>query len=1512
MPAPLISDSSSHSLPGSPPTVPPPPGSASKTRSLGGELLAGQLLESLESLEAQYIMLIFLACSIAVSIYIAIKGIDKTGELLFEIVVFVVFTTELLLHMILYVIVNGGITGFLSSWDDVLDFISVGLYVGAFIGTRTLALFANIGRATRMITVVRILLKLRNARKLADTSHKDNQSTWKTPDRYLKTPETSLEIFVQMVHVLYTVQTNVEDWRLSILLIKFSKWAQDPKSSKEMVNDIFISVIQDTSELSAARTEESDDILIDLLMYHYPPLVQATLELLMTHHSSAKLFHENLSKLQLISSETGELKYNKLEKIVNDLKRDAETHELWGKLINADHRKISNEMHKNLTELINELRKVREILHFDEKYEPIPFIQNILRNLGCFSVCMKIAQLVSTIDKDETFSECHLNTRNLALTANRVLYWFVLDNPTNQALAYAELKFFIKTIDMKIDSHKLIKAIFHNNIELMESVPKKYIEEFIDMICNIGRFPQYLALMSSIISVGEKNVIGNQYAVIKLMTSPENQKKVVQFFVPVSHPDYAKKIRLMTHYMNAIDVAVDDLPSDLAYHLELMGLLSSCTIGRSGMTTIEAKVQSMFNFVDIVDAILDPQCLLLAKIRLGLFLYNGMLDVETPLPAVKDANCIWKLIIASQDVFVFAKDDLRTIEKNGWEASTSCRQKVEYMLVNAMILESYFSAYYDHTIFKPEAGQTVPGVERIQIKEHQANTIIQTLYSRIMAIYEMRSPLLAREHHEVLFNTLVALNNAAKEKMIAQVENLHDSFLRSAEEYNREDAHTSMKSFDEFLYHVDQSSEIKSFVDDQVLGFIEKIEKLPWKASLLEAGGNHRYTEVCFEPLIERLVHHVRGSIQIVLHGEDTIKFLDTKSTKTCTWILRIFRRMVENRWGMSIYERDDDGGEEQDDAVADLMIVYNDSQMSEMCLDLIAKGVDVVLQSEALKLLVAMLFKEGGALAIQKSIHAHLSQSGSDIFFRTVRQMLNNLMSWHRWNGVIVLNEGDDPELPDELILVRCLQLMCEGHFRPNQDIMREQSNNNTSINLLDDFVLYLQTLDGLKCRTSTTASLAVAATVLEVIQGPCEGNQEYFALNTELIETLNRVIRQHPVHDCEEQQELELKKAAIDIFQALLEGQARKTAVYERMLSVIHVDVILVLCKGSTTASDAKTAGAEQESEESVMLKTESLVLMQMLTDFRPSLKKELDIDDDISKLTGDSVACIELVWRGELQRRFFHIPEICSSLAKPTKDQFVLTVKRASPEDKLYGLLEASKEMYREILHQQRLKSYRLDNVFCRMNQDRSVRLSFLIVCVINVLFIVYYETRDVDCASDDPTDDAFIEYGHHTRCTEIYLSNNNIDQVIRALNIVLLCCAAFTLLCSLLVRAPVIFQAYQEKHGHLIKSLCLTAVDFSTIYYILYLGIAISGLAYYPMLSFLLLDFVAMSPTTQDVLQAVYKPRRQIFMTLVLTMIIVYIFAVYSVSDPYFVPDSVSLCLMPLQCLVFLPLPSRLQR
>lgn len=548
------------------------------------------------------------------------------------------------------------------------------------------------------------------------------------------------------------------------------------------------------------------------------------------------------------------------------------------------------------------------------------------------------------------------------------------------------------------------------------------------------------------------------------------------------------------------------------------------------------------------------------------------------------------------------------------------------------------------------------------------------------------------------------------------------------------------------------------------------------------------------------------------------------------------------------------------------------------------------------------MLFKEGGALAIQRSVHNHLSRQGSDIFFRTVRQILHNLMSWHEWNKVVILEPDEEPELPDEIIIVRCLQLFCEGHFKPNQDILREQPQNNLSVNLLDDFVLYIQKLDRYRCRTSTTAGLAVAATILEVIQGPCEKNQDHFALNTELIETINRKLRQASENDCDEGDELEFKKTTLDILQALLEGQGRKIQIYERMLSVIHVDVLLLLCRaGTSNATDSSKDGdksddkdegkdaAEEDdhADEIAELRTESLVLLQMLLDFRPSLREELDLGADFTQQVKDSIACIEVVWRGELQRRFFSVPDICSLLAKSTKDNFIMNVKRSSPEDKLFGLLEGAKEMYREVLHQRKLQEYRLDNIFSRTNQAMASWFNFYVAVVINLLFLIFYVTEKVDCSSD--SEEGIHEYeeleykppdeNEGVFCSNVKFSNPHIDLIVLVLTIVLISSSAYTLLSNLVVRAPVSFQACREKGYTVMNSALYTMSEPSFLRHLIYLVFPVAGLFYYPALSVSMLDFISMSPTTQAVLNAVYDPRQQILMTTVLILIILYIFAMF---------------------------------
>jgi hypothetical protein len=808
----------------------------------------------------------------------------------------------------------------------------------------------------------------------------------------------------------------------------------------------------------------------------------------------------------------------------------------------------------------------------------------------------------------------------------------------------------------------------------------------------------------------------------------------------------------------------------------------------------------------------------------------------------------------------------------------------------------------------------------VSIKEPRAIEIIRGLFANIKLVYEMRSPLLHRSHSTILYKALCALNSATPVPIVATVDDLHSEEAEPVLDDDGDDSQTAQaRQYTLFVNVLQEDEEIAAGAQEELARFIEIIENLPRIADIGDSSGTAP-TKRCvlpllillgvlitvyltflgqrFEPLLERLVAHARSCVQVVVHGTESTKFVPQRKTETCIWMIRIFRLMIERKWGMTIFERDDDGGEEQDIAAGEIMTVLTQVGAPGMCLDFIARGIDPVLQAEAIKLLVALLFREGGALDVQRAIYAHLNKPGSDLFFLHIRSLIQDLMQWHRVKGVFVLEEEQEPPLPDEIILIRFLQLTCEGHFKPNQDILRNQPLNSHTVNLLDDLVQYLQTLALFACRTSTTASLAVIATILEVIQGPCESNQDHFAFNTELIEVLNRRMRSRLCLDCVAEEENELKKQAIEVFQALLEGQGQKKDIYDRMLSVIHLDVIKMICEPEPEddedleeavdavkpeGSNTEVRNGDEESDDGMEdLQIECLVLLQMLVDYKPQLYKELKLEALYADRT--DIACVEVFWRSQLQRRFFHVPDICADLAKSSKDEFILAVDRTSPENKLYGLLHGARVLYSEILHQQRLKEWGIASIFSRTNQDRSKRVSFVLALLVNGLYLGYYKTSV--CPGEEQSMSGFYDdndnYFHwNMRCSVLRL-DSSVEIAILVLNIMILISSGFTLLLYLVVRVPVSYEMLQYQGRSKLQALVLSAMDFMTLYNVAYFAIVFVSVFNELLSPFLLLDIIALSPMLQEVLQAAWKPRKSIIMSMTLTWVVVYIYAIMVVS------------------------------
>jgi len=91
-----------------------------------------------------------------------------------------------------------------------------------------------------------------------------------------------------------------------------------------------------------------------------------------------------------------------------------------------------------------------------------------------------------------------------------LLYWYFLGNPKNQEQGFSEIEMFLETLDMGINSHLILKAIFKNNESLMRMVPHSMLGDLVDRISKDGRSHHYLTLFASISHVGDKNLADGQ------------------------------------------------------------------------------------------------------------------------------------------------------------------------------------------------------------------------------------------------------------------------------------------------------------------------------------------------------------------------------------------------------------------------------------------------------------------------------------------------------------------------------------------------------------------------------------------------------------------------------------------------------------------------------------------------------------------------------------------------------------------------------------------------------------------------------------------------------------------------------------------------------------------------------------------------------------------------------------------------------------------------------------------
>ena len=811
----------------------------------------GMMFQFMEGIPFLMVILALVALAMTLTVLSSLDILEDTEgspSYYVGLVIFVIFALDLILRALCYYLIHGRIRGFLTNAFNQIDFLVVAIDVIFLclpdVGSDGSAQYTKAARLVRLVRLLRILRAARVINAFAEMVGSDKGS-YREPARYTKAPTYELETMDEMVDILLYSEKVTQDRNLSMFLRAFYSWERgdDTRTPQEIWKEI----VTRSQELTIA-VEDFDEIFVDVLMFKHTKLMQGALDILMLRYSMQKTLLQNAAVTQLLIAPKRERQFRLIDQMLQQLERNAETHELWGELQSDADYLVNKQTKDILTELTEVCRSVS--FEFDQrnKYKPEPEIQDLLRNLGFYHICLKVLELMDGIEEEDgELDEVGLNTKDLCRLCNDLMYWAILDNSKNQELAYDSLQFFMDTLDDEIGSAQCIRAVFSNNEYLMKLVPHVNLSILVDKIIAggiNGKKPQYLSLAVSITNVGDRNVVENQFEIVRTLTAPGRLQKVGSFLVPVNHREYERKIGLMADLDVNKDYSISELPEELAYHLTLLEVLAGCTAGRLNVSSIEAKIQSVFSYIDVIETILDPRMCLIAKVETTRFLLNAIIEVELVVPGLGHSKCCWRLLTSFISLLGSMKDDLLRIEAHGWEAPGVSRQKLEFQQLAIAILTIFFEKNYNVNMFTNEASNSDGQLDKVSMTITQANNIIKALYEIVRNIQKMDSPRLGAETKAFLTRCCLAMNDSVSTKLehdekgpngehrnlakILEDENKEAKRIKEVESSQEMGQEKRIQSkYKEFLAVLQGDEEVQAESEGEVKALISTLEKLP-------------------------------------------------------------------------------------------------------------------------------------------------------------------------------------------------------------------------------------------------------------------------------------------------------------------------------------------------------------------------------------------------------------------------------------------------------------------------------------------------------------------------------------------------------------------------------------------------------------------------------------------------------------------------------------------------------------
>ncbi len=370
---------------------------------------------------------------------------------------------------------------------------------------------------------------------------------------------------------------------------------------------------------------------------------------------------------------------------------------------------------------------------------------------------------------------------------------------------------------------------------------------------------------------------------------------------------------------------------------------------------------------------------------------------------------------------------------------------------------------------------------------------------------------------------------------------------------------------------------------------------------------------------------------------------------------------------------------------------------------------------------------------------------------------------------------------------LFELLQLLCEGHFSDMQNYLREQEDNQISINALEPMIAVLELTAKSIDRRTLALALKTLACLTEVMQGPCFENQEF--VTSQNIADVATKILDGVYGDCDTEGIWELRMATITMLLAIFEGHMNvqmlqllvQSLSFQSLANLMDsvwvewagprglLDEGNFLTAGMGAGKDFLKGlflglGSEDEFHDTLNLSCSIFILMKTLLDVQqlslmaPRTADNFDgfIDRDgrtikegfrlakYYKQLSQKIASIEIARNGAVEKAYFRVPLMSTTnLRKQAKEDLIRDVDRAGDSARLQDFLDRCFNLIYEIEYYEDMQKtpglaliYKYAWYFDNGSLLLSVAISIFMICTVDSAYI-----NNRNNIKDGPLHDAY---------------------------------------------------------------------------------------------------------------------------------------------------------------------------